>query len=154
MKFQSASIKEIKRISVGSLLCLILMIGAFFLLSCVGVGSFDYRVILSGCLGSLVAVGNFALLCLTIQNAAEIADQKQMKARFQLSYNARLIAQAAWVVVAFLVPGLHALAAAIPLLFPTVIIFYLQWKGKLVTPSNRKNPSLEEQPDQSETLEA
>lgn len=153
MKLQSASIKEIKRISIGSAVCLALMIAAFFLLSQFGIGSFDHRVIVSGALGTLAAIANFTVLCLTIQKAAGIEDKKQMKAHFQLSYNARLIAQAAWVVVAFLVPGLHALAAAIPLLFPTVIIYYLQLRGKLVTPSDRKNPPPQEQEDRPDTFE-
>ena len=148
MKLQSASIKEIKRIALGSVICLVLMIAAFFLLSQFGIGSFDYRVILSGLIGTLVAVGNFTLLCMTIQKAAAMEDKKQMKARFQVSYNARLIIQAAWVVVAFLVSWLNALAAAIPLLFPTVIIYYLQLKGRLVTPSERKNPPQKEQEEE------
>lgn len=144
MKLQSASIKEIKRISIGSGACLALMLIAFFLLSRIGAGSFDYRVILSGAVGTLVAVGNFTLLCLTIQKAATVDDPKQMKARFQLSYNARLVTQAAWVVIAFLLPIFHAVAAAIPLLFPTFVLYFLQRKGKLVTPSQRKNPLLDE----------
>ena len=153
MKLQSASIKEIKRISIGSVICLVLMIGAFFLLAQFGIGSFDFRVILSGVIGTLVAVSNFTLLCLTIQKAAGMEDQKQMKARFQVSYNARLILQAAWVVIAFLVSWLHALAAAIPLLFPTVTIYYLQMKGRLVTPSERKNLPQQEQEDRPDTFD-
>lgn len=154
MKFQSASKKEIKRISFGSGICLALMLGGFFLLSQLGIGSFDYRVLLSGAVGTAVAVGNFALLCITIQNAAGADNQKQMKARFQLSYNARLIAQAAWVLAAFMLPCFHVLAAAIPLLFPTVIIYFLQMNGKLVSPSQRKNPPLEEQEDRPDSFEA
>ena len=154
MKLQSASIKEIKRIALGSVICLALMIAAFFLLSQFGIGSFDYRVILSGVIGTLVAVGNFTLLCITIQKAAAMEDKKQMKARFQVSYNARLIIQAAWVVVAFLVSWLNALAAAIPLLFPTVIIYYLQIKGRLVSPSERKNPpQMEQEEDRPDTFD-
>ena len=153
MKLQSASIKEIKRICVGSCVCLVLMFVGFFLLSQFGIGSFDYRVILGGVVGTAVAVGNFMLLCITIQNAAGIDDKKQMKNRFQLSYNARLIAQAAWVVVAFLVPCFQVLASAIPLLFPTVIIYYLQMTGNLVTPSQRMNPPQEEQKDRPDTFE-
>ena len=155
MKLQEASVKEIRRITVGSGICLVLMIAAFFLLSQFGIGSFDYRVILSGVVGTLVAIGNFTVLCLTIQNAAAIEDQKQMKARFQVSYNFRLIIQAAWVVAAFLLSCFHALAAAIPLLFPTLIIYYLQMKGKLVTPSQRKNPPVEESEEpRQDTFEA
>ena len=153
MKLQSASKKEIKRICVGSAICLALMFVGFFLLSQFGIGSFDYRVILSGAVGTAVAVGNFTILCITIQNAAGIDDKKQMKARFQLSYNARLIAQAAWVAVAFFASCFHVLAAAIPLLFPTVVIYYLQMTGKLVTPSQRKNPPQEEPEDRSDTFE-
>lgn len=153
MKLQSASIKEIKRISVGSVICLTLMIAAFFLLSRFGIGSFDYRVIISGVIGTLVAVCNFTLLCLTIQKAAGMEDQKQMKARFQVSYNARLILQAAWLVIAFLVSWLHTLAAAIPLLFPTVTIYYLQMKDRLVTPSERKNLPQQEQENRPDTFD-
>ena len=44
---------------------------------------------------------------------------------------------------------LNVFAAAIPLLFPNLMIFYLQARGKLVTPSERKNPP----PDEMEELE-
>ena len=152
MKFQPASVKEIKRISLGSAICLVIMVAVMFLLSLVGVGIFDYRVPLSGLVGTLLAVVNFALLCLTIQNAAETEDKKQMKAKFQLSYNARLIAQALWVLAAFLLPCFQTVAAALPLLFPTLVIFFLNKQGKLVTPSDRKNPAPEE--EEGERLES
>lgn len=148
MKLQDASVKEIRRVCVGAGICLILMLAILYVLSRAGIGSFDYRVILSGAIGSLIAVGNFMLLCLTIQKAAASDDPKQMKARFQLSYNARLIAQAAWVVVAFLAPCFQPVPAAIPLLFPTLVIYYLQLKGKQVTPSQRNNPPQEQEEGQ------
>lgn len=156
MKLQSASKKEILRIAVGSFICLALMLAAFFALSFAKIVFFDYRVVLGGVAGTLVAIGNFALLCLTIQNAVGCDDKKQMKARFQLSYNIRLIAQAAWVVVAFLAPCFHVVAAALPLLFPTAVIYFLQMTGKLVVPSMRKNPAAEEtqQEDRRDVFEA
>ena len=150
MKFQPASIHEIKRMSIGSAICLVLMIAAFLLLSLVGVGSFGLKIILSGVVGTLIAIANFAILCLTIQNAAEVEDKKQMKARFQVSYNARLVFQAAWVVVAFLLPCFNVIAAAVPLLFPTIVIFFLQSRGKLVTPSDRKNPEPVDEPEEED----
>ena len=61
----------------------------------------------------------------------------KLKARIQLSYNGRLIFQAAWVLIAFLAPCFNTLAAAIPLLFPTAVIYFLQSRGKLVDPSER-----------------
>lgn len=130
MKFQSASKAQIKRISAGSGICLLLMLAGFYLLSFWGLCPFDYTVILSGAVGTLIAIGNFSLLCLTIQKAAAAAEQKKMKAGFQLSYNARLIVQAAWIVAAFLLPCFYAPAAAIPLLFPSVVISFAHLKER------------------------
>jgi len=81
---------------------------------------------------------------MTIQRAVNIGEQKEMKALIQGSYNGRLLLQAGWIVAAYLMPWVNVFAAAIPLLFPTLIIFYLQARGKLVTPSERKNPPPEE----------
>ena len=144
MKLQPASKKEVKRIALGTAAFSGIMIAAMFVLSLVGVGTFDYKVILGAIGGSLVAILNFTIMCLTIQNAVNIAEQKQMKAFIQGSYNGRLLLQAAWIVVAFMVPHINVIAAAIPLLFPNLTIFYLQSKGKLVSPSERKNPPAEE----------
>lgn len=148
MKLQSASIREIKRVAIGSGICLLLMIAVFFVLSLVNVVTFNYKIFLGGIAGTAIAIGNFALLCMTIQKAVETEDKKLMKAKFQMSYNGRLIAQAAWVVAAFLIPVFNVFAAAIPLLFPTAVIFFLQSRGKLVTPSNRKNPVNPEEPEE------
>ena len=72
-----------------------------------------------------------------------------MKSFIQGSYNGRLFLQAGWIVAAYLMPWVNVFAAAVPLLFPNLMIFYLQARGKLVTPSERKNPS----PDEMEELE-
>lgn len=153
MKLQPASKKEITRVGIGSLLCLGLMLTAFFVLSLVGVGVFDYTVILGGVCGTAVAVLNFAALCLTIQVAADTESKKQMRAKVQLSYHFRLIAQAGWILVAFLTPCFHVIAAALPLLFPSAVIFFLQSRGRLVTPSDRKNPP-REQDNEAEQLDS
>lgn len=150
MKLQPASQREIKRIAIGSGICLGLMYAAFFVLSLLNVVAFSYKILLGGLIGTVIAVANFAVLCLTIQKAAETEDKKQMKARFQLSYNFRLAVQAGWVVAAFLIPVFNVIAAAVPLLFPTVVIFFLQSRGKLVTPSDRKNPTEPETEDEEE----
>lgn len=153
MKLQPASKKEIGRIALGSLVCLALMVGVFFGLSLLGVGTFDYTVILGGVVGSGVAVLNFALLCLTVQKVAGMENGKPLKARVQLSYHLRLIFQAVWIVVAFLVPAFHVLAAAIPLLFPTLVLYTLQIQGKLVTPSDRKDVPPMEEVEEEERLD-
>lgn len=144
MKLQSASQREVKRIACGTAVGGVLLIAVMFALSLMGIGTFDYRVIIGAMGGCIVAVINFTMMCLTIQRAVNISEQKSMKAFIQGSYNGRLLLQAGWIVAAYLMPWTNVFAAAIPLLFPNLMIFYLQAKGKLVTPSDRKNPPSEE----------
>ena len=135
MILQPASRKEVKRVAVGTLVCDVLLVAGLFLASQFDIGTFALgKILLSAAIGSCVAVLNFALMCLTVQSALGMTDQKKMKAKFQLSYNARMILQAGWTVIAFLIPGLHFIAGAAPVLFPKVTILYLQAKGKLLPP--------------------
>lgn len=155
MKLQPASKKEVKRIAKGVIVCSVLMIAVIYVLSLVGVGTFSYRVFIGAAGGSLFAVLNFVIMCLTIQRATEIEDKKRMKAFIQGSYNGRLILQAAWVVLCFLVDHIHLIAGAAPLLFPNAIIFYLNAKGKLMPPDPPRDPSkaiFEEEEDEEENL--
>ena len=152
MKLQSASKIEIKRIAVGTGICDLILLAVFFVLSLEGIVRFDYTVFLGALGGSVVAVLNFTVMCLTIQKAVDIEEKKQMKAFIQGSYNGRLLLQAGWIVAAFLIPHLQVVAAAVPLLFPNLIIFYLQSKGKLVEPSQRKTPPADEQDEPEDHL--
>ena len=142
MKLQRASRKEISRIAVGTFACDGIMIAVLLLASQFGMGTFSLpRILLGALCGSVVAVLNFTILCLTVQSAVEIENKRKMKARFQLSYNIRLALQAAWVVACFLIPQIHFVAGAAPILFPNVVIFYLQSKNKLFPPSEHTSPA-------------
>ena len=111
------------------------MIAGLFLLSQFDIGTFDlWRILLGAACGSVVAIANFTILCLTVQSAVEMENKRKMKAKFQLSYNIRLGLQAGWIVAAFVIPQIHFVAGAAPVLFPNVVIFYLQSKNKLFTP--------------------
>lgn len=135
MILQPASQKEVRRAAVGTLICDVLLVAGLFLASQFDIGTFDLaRILVSCAIGSCIAVLNFALLCLTVQSAVGMTNQKKMKAKFQLSYNVRMILQAGWAVIAFLVPGLHFVAGAAPVIFPKVTILYLQARGKLLPP--------------------
>ena len=135
MKLQPASQREVRRVTAGTLVCDVLLVAGLFLASQFDIGTFDLgKILLSAAIGSVIAVLNFALMCLTVQSAVGMADQKQMKAKFQLSYNVRMILQAGWTVAAFLIPGIHFVAGAAPVIFPKVTILYLQAKGKLLPP--------------------
>ena len=149
MKLQSASQKEILRISKGTLGCDALLIAVLFLLSQFDIGTFRLLPILLGVAGgTVVAIANFTILCLTVQKAVDIEDKKAMKARFQLSYNLRLILQAGWVVLCLALPQIHFIAGAAPVLFPNAVIFYLQRTNKLVT--NPENPAPKVMDDEQE----
>lgn len=138
MKLQSASRKEISRIALGVLVCDGILVAVLFLLSQFGIGTFSLSRILLGALcGSVVAILNFAILCLTVQSAVEIENKRKQKQRFQLSYNLRLLLQAVWVVACFLIPQIHFVAGAAPILFPNMVILFLQTRGKLVAPSEK-----------------
>lgn len=153
MKLQPASKKEVRRIAVGTVICDVCLVAGLFLASQFGIGSFDLlRILLGAAGGSAVAILNFTILCLTVQRAVNYDDQKKMKAFIQGSYNGRLALQALWVVVCIIVPQIHTLAGAAPLLFPNLVIFWLQANGKLVTPSDRKNPTPPENPEGEDHL--
>ena len=144
MILQSASKREVKRIACGTAAGGVMLVAVMLALSMMGIGTFDYRVLTGAIGGCTIAVINFTMMCLTIQRAVGMNEQKAMKAFIQGSYNGRLLLQAGWIVAAYLMPWVNVFAAAIPLLFPNLIIFYLQARGKLVTPSARRNPPTEE----------
>ena len=144
MILQPASQKEVKRVAAGTLACDGLLVAGLFLASQFDIGTFELgKILLSCAVGSVIAVLNFALMCLTVQSAVGMTDRKKMQAKFQLSYNARMILQAGWTVIAFLVPGLHFIAGGAPILFPKVTILYLQARGKLLPP----DPPRPQQPE-------
>lgn len=149
MILQSASKKELKRISLGTICLDGILIAGLFLLSQFDIGEFTFLRILLSCLaGSAVAIVNFTILCLTIQSAVGMEDRKKMQAKFQLSYNARMILQAGWVVISFLVPQIHFIAGAAPVIFPKLTILYLQFTGKLMPPDPPREKN-EEEPEPS-----
>ena len=149
MILQSASRKEIARITKGTFLLDLLMIAGLFLLSQFGIGTFDLgKILISTLIGSVVAIANFTIMCLTVQSAVGMTDMKKMKAKFQLSYNARMIFQAGWAVIAFLAPAFHFIAGAAPVLFPKITILYLNFTGKLMPSAQEgdlSNPVCEEE---------
>ena len=160
MILQSASRKEVHRIAIGSSVCCVVEIAAFWLLSELGVGTFSYRIVTGALGGTLMGILNFALMCIMIQKATEIDDEKLMKAKVRNSYSFRKLIQVLWVVAAFLIPGISVLAAAIPLFFPNLVIYYLQMRGKLFPAEDntqRKTvapspPPAEEEEEQEEDL--
>lgn len=154
MKLQPASRKEVTRMAIGCGICCLLELIGLFVLSLLDIGQFSYRMLLGALGGTGIAIGNFILMCLMVQSAAGTKDEKLMRAKVQASYNLRLFVQAGWVVAAFLIPQINIIAAAIPLLFPTAVIYYLQMTGKLMPKTERtaSTPAPEQEDDPEDEL--
>lgn len=151
MILQEASKKEVKRIATGTLAFDGILIAGLFLLSQFDMGTFDFgKILISAAVGSLIAVLNFAIMCITVQSAVGMEDRKKMQAKFQVSYNARMIIQSGWIVAAFLIPQIHFIAGAAPILFPKLTILYLQITGKLMPPDPPRTSGMEAPEDASE----
>lgn len=145
MKIQPAVKQETKRIAAGTLFLTAVMILVF-----VFIGKFDWTVITGALLGCAAAIGNFFLLALSVQKAAEkmngvqlpsyeeaeadledgeeapaanAPEIQQAKRSMQASYSGRLFLLAVIGILGLTLPCFHAAATVIPFLFPRIIIF-------------------------------
>lgn len=127
--------------AVGVTILSVLMVGIFLI-----IGMFDTTVLLGAVLGTAFAVLNFFLMALGVQKAAEVMNGVQLppeeepaegeepadkplspeaaraKQKIQLSYTGRMLMTVVFAIVALLVPGIHPVAALLPLLFPRIVI--------------------------------
>lgn len=124
MQIQPAVKKETSRIASGTAILTILMFAGFIFLQRLLPERvpFDYKVILSGILGSIIATGNFFLMGLTVQKVtfseSEDAAYKAMKS----SYRFRTATQLLWAVLTLILPCFNGAAGILPLFFPNLCI--------------------------------
>ena len=142
MKVQSAVKQETRKIAVGVGLLSVLMLAVYLI-----IGQFSLSVLLGTLLGAAFAVGNFFLMALSVQQAAEkmngvrLPEQEEtpegeepLKTEFspqarqarrlmQLSYTGRLLLLAAMAGAAYLMPGVDPVPALLAQLFPRITIF-------------------------------
>lgn len=81
---------------------------------------FDYRVILGGIGGGLVAVLNFFLMGIAVQRVAATDDDKVAGSIMKASYSRRMLLQILWLVAVIAAPCFQLVAGILPLLFPTL----------------------------------
>lgn len=129
LKPQKFVLKETGHIAAGvfSMVAIMLIIYGI-------IGKFSIAALLGGIYTGLLAVANFFIMGLTVQSIAERASEenrteeqlqemtKHMKAKMQLSYNGRMIAMFALVVVGIAVLDFDPLATLLPLVFPRITI--------------------------------
>ena len=125
-KPQQSIVKETKRIAVGTVIMLVVMLAVYAVL-----GKFTVGVLLGGLLGSAYAIFNFFMLGMTLQKAASMSDQQMAHMKVRSSYSTRMIGMLILAVVAFALPFVEGIPCLIALLFPRATIFVLQVTGQI-----------------------
>lgn len=125
-KPQQSIVKETKRIAVGTVIMLVVMLAVYAVL-----GKFTVGVLLGGLLGSAYAIFNFFMLGMTLQKAASMTDQQMAHMKVRSSYSTRMIGMLILTVVAFALPFVEGIPCLIALLFPRATIFALQVTGQI-----------------------
>lgn len=138
---QPAVRQETGKIAIGVGVLSVLTAGVYLIL-----GRFNYTVLLGLLLGAVFAIGNFFLMALTVQHAAEkmngvqlppepetedgeeppqqeLSPQaKQAKKRMQLSYTGRMLLLVVMAAIAFKLPCFDPVPALIVQLFPRITV--------------------------------
>ena len=125
-KPQQSIVKETKRIGVGTVIMLVVMLAVYAVL-----GKFTVGVLLGGLLGSAYAIFNFFMLGMTLQKAASMTDQQMAHMKVRSSYSTRMIGMLILAVGAFALPFVEGIPCLIALLFPRATIFVLQVTGQI-----------------------
>lgn len=112
--------KETKRVALITMAGVVIMLAVFAILHAVSPEKvpFDYTVILAGIVGGFIAVLNFFLMGITIQNVASTEDEEFARKKMKASYSQRMLLQMIWGIVAIAVPCFQFVAGLLPLLFP------------------------------------
>jgi hypothetical protein len=121
-------LKETLFVALGEALCVAAMIGVFALL-----GYYDRSVLLGGIFGGVIAIGNFFVMAVCADLAADKAENGNIQAGQALvraSYIGRL-AVVAILLFALVKSGFcHVLAAVLPLIFNRPILTVSEFFGK------------------------
>ena len=124
---QPAVKKETQKVVIYTVMGVILMWIVLFLLrpAMPDKSVFDYTTILAGIIGGGVAVLNFFLMGISVQNIAATEDQDLAKKKMKTSYSQRMALQLIWVVIAIAAPCFYFVAGILPLLFPSLGIKFM-----------------------------
>ena len=134
MKLQPAVRKETGNIALGTGVGVLIMFVVFFVLHMVLPKDnpygyyvpFDYKVILGGIGGFIVAVGNFLWMAVTVQKVTSTEDEKLARQIMGASYRNRILARILWGILAFALPVFNGAAGIVPLVFPS---WYIKLRG-------------------------
>ena len=124
---QPAVKKETQKVVIYTVVGVVLMWIVLFLLRPTMPAKivFDYTTILAGIIGGGVAILNFFLMGISVQNIAATEDQDLAKKKMKTSYSQRMALQLIWVVIAIAAPCFYFVAGILPLLFPSLGIKFM-----------------------------
>lgn len=122
MKSRRFILRETALLLLGEAVCVAAIVGMFALL-----GKLDYKVILGGALGALLAVGNFFIMAIASDAAADKAmeqDVKTGKAAIKASYGLRMIVIGVLLFLFAKSGHCNLIAMVVPLflVFPIIIV--------------------------------
>ncbi len=125
--------KETKRVAVITIIGVVLMIAGFAAAHRIWPESvsFDYTVILAGICGGAVAIGNFFLMGLTVQNVAATEDEESARKKMRTSYTYRNGMMLLWAAAAIIAPCFQFVAGILPLMFPSAGLKLLAVFGRI-----------------------
>lgn len=112
--------KQTLKISIGVFAMTAVMIGVF-----AAFGKFDYKVVTGGLLGAVVTIANHFFLAFSIERISDKESVKDGQNLMKLSYFGRLVLIGVAVFIAIKLPVFNYIATAIPLLFPRIVIIFL-----------------------------
>ena len=125
MKLQSAVKKETVAVAAGTgigCLALIALFLVFYLIFPESSVKFDYRVVLGALVGGVVAVANFFLMAVTVQNVVNVTNRDDALRMMRVSYRNRMLMRGIWIVIAIFAPCFNYAAGIIPLFIPSFVI--------------------------------
>ena len=125
MKLQSAVKKETVAVATGTgigCLVLIALFLVFYLIFPESSVKFDYRVVLGALVGGAVAVANFFLMAVTVQNVVNVTNRDDALRMMRVSYRNRMLMRGIWIIIAIVAPCFNYAAGIIPLFIPGFVI--------------------------------
>ena len=126
MVVQDAVKKETTFIAVGTAVVSLIIIVVFFVLNQMvpDYAPFDYTVFLGAIGGTIMAVGNFFWMGLTVQKITGMSEEETDRARstMAVSLRYRTMLQLLWVVLSIFVPAINLVTGVAPLFVPSILI--------------------------------
>ena len=132
-KIDGVVAKETRYIAGITIILSILMEAVFLI-----IGMWSYKVLIGNILGAGVAVANFLLMGITVQNAVQ-KDEKDAASLMKVSQMLRNLMLLITALLAFLLPFINPAAAIIPLFFPRITILLIPVRDRKI--SNGKENS-------------